>query len=136
MAQGKKTGGRDFEPGHPGIGGRPALTEEQKQFKKLTTEEYIDLLSKYMHLNVGDLEQIRDTQKDLTILESYILNCFIVGSKKGDYKTLELMLNRVIGKPAQPVTFPGGLKVENELSSEELRTIGKALMESKGYHCE
>lgn len=135
MATGKKTGGRDFEPGHPGMGGRPPMTKEQKELKDLTTGKYIELLSKYMNLTVGELEQIRATQKDLTILESYVLSCFLVGSKKGDYKTLELMLNRVIGKPEQPVTFPGGLKVDGNISSEELREIGRALMAAKGFHC-
>ena len=35
MAMGVKSGGRDFEPGHPGMGGRPALSEDAKKLRAL-----------------------------------------------------------------------------------------------------
>lgn len=135
MAKGEKTGGKNFKKGHAPMGGRPSLTEEQKEFKKLTTKQYINLLNKYLGLSFKELTELEKTKDKLTILEGYILNCFIVGTKKGDYKTLELMLNRLIGKPVQKIEFDGDITVENELSNKEFREIGKALLQAKGFVC-
>lgn len=123
MAQGKKTGGRDFEPGHPGMGGRPALTTEQKMFKRITNLQYYETLQKYLGLPLEELENIKTQQKDLPILDAYLLSCLIKGLQRGDYKTLELMLNRIIGKPVQDFNFTGGaLKLEYE-SNEPQKII-------------
>ena len=131
MSLGKKTGGRDFEKGHKSIGGRPKLTKEVKEFKELTTQKYLEILQKYLNLSLSELEDIYAKQKDLTIVENYVLSSLIKGSKKGDYDTLEKILNRVIGKPKENVKIEGDLEVKNELPEEYLRAIGEALVQAK-----
>ena len=110
MAKGFKTGGRDFVKGKPGGPGRGHLSPEAKQFRKLTADEFIKRVNKYFFLTEQQILQLQKEKKTPDLLDLYIRNSILNGLKKGDYHTLDCMLNRIIGRPSEKVelTNPAG----------------------------
>lgn len=95
MAKGKKTGGKDFKPGH-GMG-RPKLPEEIKQASNLTLAESRAKLSKFLYLTMDELEAVlRD--KSMPVMDMWIARIALMGLKAGDYQRLNFMFDRLIGK--------------------------------------
>mgnify|MGYP000960459449 CR=1 FL=1 len=109
MAKGFKTGGRDFVKGKPGGPGRGHLSPEAKQFRKLTADEFIKRVNKYFFMTKTQLLRGLGSKK-ITTLDLYIRNSIVKGLDKGDYYTLDCMLNRIIGRPSEKVelTNPAG----------------------------
>ena len=100
MAKGKKTGGKDFKPGH-GIG-RPRVPDEIKKAIGLTKAEAATKLVELMKLNLTELETlIRDRSK--SALELWIARIIALGIKTGDHSRLNFMFDRIIGKVTDKV---------------------------------
>jgi hypothetical protein len=98
MARGKKTGGRNFPKGKSGNPtGRPKLPQEIKDLKKLTAQEFITRITKFLYLTKDELKAgINSGQID--VLDLCIRNALIKCAEKGDYWTLDKMMERLIGK--------------------------------------
>jgi hypothetical protein len=88
---------RKFEKGNPGGPGRPRRDPELAKASKITRTEAELLLSKFMQMDIEELEAIlRDKKKKC--VEHMIGRIVLMGIKNGDHARLDFMLNRLIGK--------------------------------------
>lgn len=97
MAQGKKTGGRDFEAGNPGGPGRPKIPEDLKMARRLNKLELEKLLNKFLFMTPDEMTQ-RIQSSDVTAIEAMIGSIIIKAVKDGDQQRLNFILERLIGK--------------------------------------
>lgn len=89
--------GKPFEKGNPGGPGRPKSDPELRNAHKLTRTEAEQLLTKFMQMDIEELEAIlRDKKKKC--VEHMIGRIVLMGIKNGDHARLDFMLNRLIGK--------------------------------------
>lgn len=103
MAKGRKTGGKNFQPGvvtNPK--GRPRIPDDIRMANELTKNEFIRVVNKYLYLTK---EQI---QAELKNSETPALNLMIIGliSKavsEGDQHRLNFLLDRLLGKVPTPI---------------------------------
>ncbi len=98
MAKGKKTGGRNFVPGvvtNPN--GRPKIPPEVKTLRKLTTESLAEIGDLILQGDKPRLHEIANSLTEPAIRVAYA-KATINAMVKGDLSTLELILNRVVGK--------------------------------------
>lgn len=107
MAKGKKTGGRDFQPGQSGNpSGRPPEPEDIKKARSLTKNEYTRIANKYLWM---DLESFGKElkRKDLSMFEKAVMQ-MIQHAAAGCERRFEQILARMIGKPRDKmeVTLP------------------------------
>lgn len=101
MAKGKKTGGRNFTVGHPPMGGRPALSPEIIEARKLNRNEVELILSKIAQFSHGQLLDYLDqtlNKHSGNVLEVLICRVLDRGIKKGDINAVNFLLDRLIGK--------------------------------------
>jgi len=120
MAKGKKTGGRDFVKGQvTNPNGRPKLPEHLKKARRMNKGKYEEILNKYMFLTKAELT-IAVHDEETPMLEIYVIKCLLSGMGKGDYGTLDKMLDRLIGKVKEHIEHSGSLHgsivddIENE----------------------
>jgi hypothetical protein len=117
MAKGKKTGGKDFKPGH-GVG-RPTSPPEIKAAAKLSMDEARAKLTEYLKLSMPELEAaMKDRTKEA--MDLWIIRIVLLGIKNGDHIRLNFMFDRLIGKVTEKVEvkkltpviieYPGGDK--------------------------
>ncbi len=97
MAKGKKTGGRDFQPGNSGGPGQPKIPEEIREARKLNRLEFERILNKYIYVQLGDLHKII---KDPTtpVIDGVVCKILVKGFNDGDPRRLEFVIDRLIGK--------------------------------------
>jgi len=110
MAQGKKTGGKDWEPGQSGNpNGRPASGETISGFWKEMLEE---------------IESVRDndTKKIYKIKSKKLFARRILRlALEGNIHAAKLIISYTEGSPYQPLTFPDGLPDINVTYTPEER---------------
>jgi hypothetical protein len=119
MAKGKKTGGRNFTKGGPGGPGRTPLTKEAKQLKEMTTDEFTKRVNKYLLMSRQQLIKGIGSKK-MPMIDLYIRNSLVRGSDKGDYYTLDCMLNRIIGRPKEAIAISGSVSLAADKALQEL----------------
>lgn len=98
MAKGKKTGGRDFEPGESGNpSGRPNLPEEIKQGRKLNNLELEYILTKYLRCSSAFL---MEASRDVTLpaLDQIAIRIILKAIESGDHFRMNFILERLVGK--------------------------------------
>ena len=77
--------------------GRTPLSPEVKALRKLTTNEFLTLLNKLLKMTKSEIVKlIQDPQTPM--LEVYLGSVLVYGTKRGDYPTLDKILDRAIGK--------------------------------------
>lgn len=109
MAKGRKTGGKDFVKGNPIVGGRPPLSPEAKLFKKLTTQEYIMLVNKFLHATEEQVTMIINDCRS-TMLEKFVANLILNGADAGNEQKLGFLLDRLIGPVIKKTDLTSGDK--------------------------
>jgi hypothetical protein len=125
LGKGKKTGGRNFEPGHPPMGGRPKLAPEVKEARKVTSAEVgliLSRISKYSHKELLDYIDRTLNKAEGTVMEVLICRVLDKGVKKGDLAAVNFLLDRLIGRVPQPVeTTDQGfvIRIEDYVSKKE-----------------
>lgn len=101
MARGKKTGGRDFQPGHKqsvGNRGPSLLPPELRAIRKKYTGTYIEaMLTKYMDMDVASLKDCANNES-LSAFEMYLASGLAQGIASGDFKNMQFFIDRLIGK--------------------------------------
>lgn len=133
MAIGKKTGGKDFVKGNvPKSPGRPPLSPEAKKLRKLTTEEFVKRVNKYLHMSKNKL-RAGITNGNIQVLDLCIRSSLVKCIEKGDYSTLEKMLDRIIGKVAMKLEHTGkdGEPIEISDAREKLLSRFNSLASAK-----
>ncbi len=98
MAKGRKTGGRNYTPGTSGNpGGLSKLPKDIREIKQLTEREFTLLMVKYMDTPVKKLK-LHYQAMELPGKDLMIISVIYMAVKFGDYKRVEFLLNRLIGK--------------------------------------
>lgn len=98
MAIGKKTGGRNFEPGQTGNpSGSSAIARELGNARKLNQIEVTEMLNRFAQMPVSEIVAHSKNQLNdgLSVLVSTI---FIKAINTGDHARLGFILDRLIGK--------------------------------------
>lgn len=97
MTQGRKTGGRDFQPGHKLAKGRPLIPDDLKEVKKLTPDIAERMLIKFMGMS---MDEIKATAEDPTTPALHKIVCQIIvkAAEYGDTQRMEFLFNRTIGR--------------------------------------
>ena len=115
MAIGKKTGGRPFEPGNKLGQGRPPITPELREARAMNTAGLQLALSKFVNLKHGEVEELIRSSLHSTDPNAATSLCLAIARvldkaiKSGDYKSIEFILERLIGKvPTQVETGENG----------------------------
>lgn len=97
MTKGRKTGGKDFEPGNPGGPGQPTIPPELKAARRLNKVEFELIANKYVFATKAELEAAQ-TSPSTPAMEMLLVNIMLSGIFDGDQAKAEFFLNRLIGK--------------------------------------
>lgn len=98
MAKGKKTGGKDYAPGHKNPGpGRPPLPSDIIEIKKLNIAEMERVLNQCLTMSRAEIDELRK-KPDASMLELLVVSIIGHGVNKGDPFRLGFLLDRLLGK--------------------------------------
>lgn len=119
----KKPRGKPFKPGNKAAKGkgRPSLPPEVKAAKKLTRAALEELLHRYVHMTKLELAA-RKKAEDASQLELMVIGIIEAGAKWGDSHRLNFLLDRLVGKVAEPVDITHRL---GKLTRDELLAAGE-----------
>lgn len=95
MAKGKKTGGKNFQPGvvtNPN--GRPPVPEDLRVARTLNKIELEKILNKYIHMSKEDINKVVSST-ETSIFEAAIANVLMKAAYEGDQKRLDFILDRL-----------------------------------------
>ena len=132
MTQGRKTGGRDFEPGNTFGKGRPQVPEDLKELRKLTKPALELMMNRLIFLPVPQLKIIKKGRNTPSI-EKILCNVIIKAVAWGDIGRLGFLLDRLIGKvpdkiEADILHLVEQVKYLRELPKEELQKLANDAM--------
>lgn len=122
MAKGQKTGGKDFKPGQSGNpNGRPPLPEDVRLVRKMNQAEFDSTIAHMVTLPASRVKEIADSL-ETPALERALAKTLYLAGRSGDQKRLEVILNRMHGRPQvlKPVDASKDKEKLSELSDEEL----------------
>lgn len=117
MAKGKKTGGRSFKPGNkanPKGGG--AITPETRALRKITVDQFADVADVILFGNLAKLVKLVNDPAT-SVLQVWLAKSASEGIKRGDLGPLEIILNRLLGKPNQAHEIKGKIRLEDLLDA-------------------
>ena len=116
MAIGKKTGGKNFEKGHPPTpgGGRPRVPEDVKLARQMNKEEFTRLCNKYVNCGADELKAImKDPTTPAIVL--IVVQILAKGIQHGDDRRLRFFLDYMIGKPTENLNVSGEINLHAAL---------------------
>lgn len=122
MAKGRKTGGRDFQKGHPGNPLGRCDPPDLRESRKLTRQEFERLVDRYLKMGSEELSKlVKDkTTSNLELMIASIVHKAIV---QGDQKRLDFLLDRLIGKVVQPIQDDTTKRSLHFLTDEQLKAL-------------
>lgn len=100
-----------FKPGESGNpSGRPALSPEEKEIKKLTQEQYVATMNKIYSMKT--FEELKNAIAPENIgklepFEAILMRQWYYCAQKGNPKEFEHILTRLIGAPAKHIKLTG-----------------------------
>jgi hypothetical protein len=100
MTWGKKTGGKNFEKGHPGY--KPKLSPGLKALKKLTTDKIIEDISRTVDMVPEELKQVM-TDPESTGMQLALAKIMIEAIRTGDHTKMEWFMSRTVGKVTEKI---------------------------------
>lgn len=100
MAYGRKTGGKNFEPGNKLGKGRPRLDDQFKEIKNLDKDIFKKTIAKYLSVDVEELESsLRSIkEKKVKVFDAYIITLIAKGMQTQDVSIMEWLATRSVGK--------------------------------------
>lgn len=100
MAYGRKTGGKNFEPGNKLGKGRPRLDDQFKEIKNLDKDIFKKTIAKYLSIDVEELESsLRSIkEKKVKVFDAYIITLIAKGMQTQDVSIMEWLATRSVGK--------------------------------------
>ena len=104
MAKGRKTGGRNIQPGQVlNPHGSRLHNPAWRAVKAMTHDDMAALLRFVSNSSLSEVEKAAKAD-DTPMLQRCVMNCFVTATKKGDTQALERLLGRMIGnKPTEVV---------------------------------
>lgn len=126
MANGIKTGGRDFQPGQSGNpAGRPTVPEELKAARRLNKTTLERILNEYIHLPMVELaEKVKDPSTPA--IELMVAKVLHEAIKRGDEKRLGFILDRLVGAVKKTVAVEGGDEESNPIRLANMTNAERA----------
>lgn len=116
-----------FKPGQSGNPGGKIANPIPNALKKLTNQSLVKIIKAIVK---GNLDEIKRIAKDPTSsgLEVAIAACFIKAIERGDYNTVEHMLQRIVGKIPDKLLVESTSKnlnanINANIDSEKVRAI-------------
>lgn len=111
MAKGKKTGGRNIQPGQVlNPTGRPKMPEELRTVKQLSPQILRAIIDKLSSLPLSQIQAMRETGL-LGILEETVISIWLRAVAEGDQARLNFILDRSrIGKVQDKIDLTVGTK--------------------------
>jgi hypothetical protein len=101
--KGKKTGGRDFEPGNAGGPGRPEVLPQVKEFKKWGKENTARMLTRIGSMSYEELLGLLAKPSWANALELAVGSVLMNAIVNGEHQGIEWLLNRTIGPVKQEI---------------------------------
>lgn len=94
---------KPFKPGQSGNpNGRPKLTTELLEARKLNQIAVGSIINKYMNMGIGEIQQ--DCERaDIKALEAMIGKIIVEAHKFGDYSRVNFLFDRMIGKVKETI---------------------------------
>lgn len=102
MAVGRKTGGKNFEPGNKLGTGRPQLPEHIKEARKLTRERFEEILYKYFDSSKKEIDDAY-ASPETPAIDLIVLKILIESIKYGDHANFNMILDRVVGPMSKKI---------------------------------
>jgi hypothetical protein len=129
MAKGRKTGGRDWQPGQSGNPAGPeVLPKDVRQVKNMSRAELIGIMDKCLNMTRGEIQQ-RLADPTTPAKELSILSVMATGIKNGDHKRIGFLFERMFGKVPVAVehsgAIDGGHTVTHQHLFELIQDLGK-----------
>lgn len=118
MAKGKKTGGRDFKKGvvtNPN--GRVKLAPEVKAMRNLNKNTLTTLLNKHINSSLQELDVIAK-DKNTSALELIVISAIKFSITKGDSKSREFLIERMVGKVPQDMNINADIVTHKTIIEE------------------
>ena len=98
MAKGKKSGGKDWQPGvSANPSGRSPTPAPLKEARRLNKTEFELVVNKYLWCALEQLEALVE-DKSLPVMEAWIVAIMARGIKTGDWGGHEWIAQRIMGK--------------------------------------
>lgn len=125
----KRIIGRPFEKGNKFGKGRPKLTDEDKELRKLSREKFKTIVLNYLDLTSREIDQkVKD--KEMPALDAMIVSIMSKSIKTGDEKRLNWFLEQCFGKikEVKDINLAGSVDTSRQLdlsklSDEEVDTV-------------
>lgn len=77
--------------------GGPKLPEDLRKAATLTKTEALEKLVAYLRMDIHELEAVLK-DKSRKVMDHWVARVCLIGIKEGDYKRLEFMFDRILGK--------------------------------------
>lgn len=124
MTTGRKTGGRNFQPGHQLSKGkgRPPLPDDLKGVTVLSQDAVRRQLTVFFERPIAELLEIANDPNSSS-LHSLIAAVIINARKHGDPTRLDFLLNRCIGKVTDQLKVEQKVETGPPMTLEEARKI-------------
>ena len=131
MAKGKKTGGRDIEPGQVlNPNGRPKTPDDIKEARKLNRFEVERAITKYLYCSPKELEayarEAKNPETELTALDLCVISIVTAAVNRSDMARFNFLLDRTIGKVPT--------KLEATVENPLVRAVGEVPKERDTHH--
>lgn len=88
--------------------GRPFGKDKHAPLREYTRADFTETSVEFFQMQLSQaIEMLKDPK--IPVMKALIGKCLIDAIKKGDFRTLEFFLNRIIGKPEQTVVMQGNI---------------------------
>lgn len=117
-----------YQKGNPGGPGRPKKHPDDVGLKMLHRTDVKVIMNRLAQMDIDKLEEVLK-DKSRTVLEHIIGRVCLVAMKEGDYRRLDALLDRLIGKVKEEVEIkmPKPVLVENLEGSAKLLTTEQTI---------
>jgi hypothetical protein len=118
MAKGKKTGGKNFEPGNKMGKGASCHNPALKVVRRMTHDDVAEIGQLIVEGNLEKLQAVKD-DKNASVLKVWMCSVAIKAISRGDATALNALLDRIVGKVKDKVEVTSNNKTE--LSTETFK---------------
>ena len=120
-----------FKKGDPRINrtGKNKQPKEIREIKKLTNQELIVTVNKYLYCTVDELKEAFE-DKTTPVLDKMVISVMRKGIMQGDERKMEYIIGRLIGKVPDKIKHEGSLVTKtvdlSKIKDKDLIAIAKS----------